>query len=65
MLRRYWKTFTAVLGGNFLYFGILYPYLPAVARPRPFRLLDWGLVIDFWICVALYGLLHFRFGRKK
>ena len=64
MLRRHWRTLAAVLGGNLLYFGILYPYLPAAARHRPYGL-DWGLVIDFWICVALYGLFTFRLGRKQ
>ncbi|MBI4464987.1 MAG: hypothetical protein HY647_09810 [Acidobacteria bacterium] len=64
MLRRHWKTLVAVLGGNFLYFGILYPYLPPGARHHPFHL-DWGLAIDFWICVALYGLLVFPFRRKR
>ena len=64
MLRRYWKTLVAVLGGNFLYFVILYPYLPSGARHRPSRL-DWGLLIDFWICLALYGLLAFPFRRQR
>jgi hypothetical protein len=55
---------TAVLGGNLLYFGVLYPYLPPAARHRPSRL-DWGLVVDFWICLALFGLLTFSFRRKR
>jgi hypothetical protein len=64
MLRRNWKLLTAVLGGNLLYFGVLYPYLPAAARHRPSRL-DWGLVVDFWICLAVFGLLAFSFRRKR
>ena len=64
MLRRYWKTLAAVLGGNLIYFGILYPYLPPVARHRPSRL-DWGLLVDFWICLALYGLLTFSVRSRK
>ena len=63
--RRYWKTLVAVVGGNFLYFAVLSPYLPPAARHKPFQL-DWGLVVDFWICLAVYGLLAFPFrGRRK
>ena len=63
MLRRHWKTLVAVLAGNLIYFGILSPYLPPSARHTPYRL-DWGLVVDFWICLACYGLLTFNFRRK-
>lgn len=63
MLRRYWKMLVAVLGGNLLYFGVLLHYLPPAARHRPSQL-DWGLVVDFWICLALYGLLVFPLRRK-
>ncbi|HWP84533.1 MAG TPA: hypothetical protein VNN17_05050 [Terriglobia bacterium] len=63
MLRRYWKTLVAVLGGNFLYYGVLYPYLPPEAQHQSYQI-DLGLLVDFWICLALYGLLAFRFGRK-
>lgn len=63
MLRRYWKMLVAVLGGNFLYFGVLFPHLPPAAQHRPARL-DWGLAVDFWICLALYGLLAFPVRRK-
>ena len=64
MLRRNWRMLVAVLGGNLLYFGVLYAYLPPAARHRPFRL-DWGLVVDFWICLAVFGLLSFPFRRKR
>ena len=64
MLRRHWKTLVAVLGGNFIYFGVLYHYLPPGARHRPFQV-DWGLVVDFWFCLALYGLLVFPFRRYR
>ena len=65
LLGRYWKTVVAVLGGNFLYFVILWPYLPPAARHRRRNLVDWGLAVDFWICLALYGLLAFTFRRKQ
>ncbi len=63
MWRHHWRTLVAVLGGNFLYFVVLYPYLPPAARHRVYQL-DWGLVVDFWVCVALYGLIRFPFRRK-
>ena len=64
VLRRYWKTLLAVLGGNLLYFIVLLPYLPPAARHRP-GALDLGLVVDFWICLALYGLLAFTFRHRR
>jgi hypothetical protein len=64
MLRRNWRMLVAVLGGNFLYFVVLYPFLPPQARHRRSQL-DWGLLVDFWICVAIFGLLAFRIRRNK
>jgi len=64
MLQRHWKTLVSVLGGNFLYFVVLYPLLPPEARHRPSNL-DWGLLVDFWICLALYGLLSLRRRSKS
>ena len=55
MLRRYWKTILAVLGGNLLYL-VLERYLPAGARHQTYRI-DWGLAVDFWLCVVLRALL--------
>ena len=42
-----------ILIGNAVYFTIL-PYLPAVARHRPFAF-DLGLLLDFALCVAAYA----------
>ena len=64
MWRRYSNTLIAVVGGNFLYFVILSPYLPPNARHKPYRM-DWGLVVDFWVCLAIYGLLAFGFRSKR
>ncbi|MBI3666892.1 MAG: hypothetical protein HY236_11830 [Acidobacteria bacterium] len=55
MKRRFWRSLIAVLFGNLGYFVSL-PYLPAGARHKPYEL-DWGLAVDFWFCLALYGLL--------
>jgi hypothetical protein len=39
------------------------PHLPPAARHEPYRL-DWGLLIDAWICLVLYGLIELIFRRK-
>jgi len=33
------------------------PYMPLRARHVTFRF-DFGLVVDFWICLVVYGLLE-------
>ncbi|MFY9909328.1 MAG: hypothetical protein WCF22_09880 [Candidatus Sulfotelmatobacter sp.] len=49
----------AIILGNLFYFFLG----PAFHLPRhkPFQL-DWGLVVDFWLCVVAYGLI--RTARK-
>jgi hypothetical protein len=39
------------------------PHLAPAARHEPYRL-DWGLLIDAWICLVLYGLIELMFRRK-
>lgn len=51
------RSAVAVLAGNFIYFRILFPFLPPAARHVPFRF-DLGLLVDAWVCVVLYGLLE-------
>ena len=53
------QAFFAVVLGNLVYF-FLGPafHLPA---HRPFQF-DWGLIVDFWLCVVAYGLI--RTARK-
>jgi len=53
--KNFFRSLAAVLSGNAIYF-LLTPILPLAARHEPTRL-DWGLVIDAWICLAIYGLL--------
>ena len=55
MKRRFWHSLLAVVVGNAIYFSIA-PYLPARAQHMPFQI-DWGLAVDFWICLVFYGLL--------
>jgi len=55
--RRLIKQLIAVVGGNLLYFFVLMRYLPPAGRHRPDRL-DLGLLVDFWVCVVVYGLIE-------
>jgi hypothetical protein len=45
----------AVLAGNAIYFGVM-PYLPVSARHVAPKL-DLGLVVDFWICLVILGIV--------
>jgi hypothetical protein len=45
----------AVVGGNASYF-LLGRYLPPAARHVPFQI-DLGLLIDFWFCLVVFGLI--------
>lgn len=60
-VRRWPDYLFAILGGNVIYF-LLTPRLPAPLQHQPFRV-DWGLGLDFALCVALYALL--RLGRVR
>ncbi|HEX8926788.1 MAG TPA: hypothetical protein VF786_13405 [Terriglobales bacterium] len=51
----FFKSLIAVVLGNILYF-VLAPHLPRVARHAPMKL-DLGLIVDFWVCVVVYGVL--------
>jgi len=55
--RRLIKQAVAVIAGNLLYFFVLMPHLPPDARHRPDRL-DLGLIVDFWVCVVVYGIIE-------
>jgi hypothetical protein len=51
-----WRSAAAVLIGNAIYLG-LESFLPFRARHQPFHI-DWGLAVDFWICVVCWGVLR-------
>jgi len=53
--RNFLKSLAAVLAGNAIYFLIM-PHLPLRAQ-HEYNRMDLGLVIDFWICVVIYGLI--------
>ena len=61
--KRWLRYLLAILLGNGLYFSLL-PHLPPKARHQPFQL-DIGLIVDFWLCLAVYGLMELgALGRK-
>jgi len=33
------------------------PYLPRMAQHQAYRL-DLGLLVDFWICLVMYGIIE-------
>jgi hypothetical protein len=54
--RSFWQSLIAVLAGNAIYYGI-YRYLPPRGQHQLYRV-DWGLAVDFWICVICYFLIR-------
>jgi hypothetical protein len=65
VVRRLLKQLTAIIIGNAVFF-VLMPYLPPKAQHQPDRL-DLGLLVDFWVCVVVYGLIELiaRMRRKN
>jgi hypothetical protein len=55
--RQLLKQFVAIVIGNGLYFLLLMPHLPLAAQHQPERL-DIGLLVDFWVCLVVYGLIE-------
>jgi hypothetical protein len=53
---RWVKSLIAVVAGNAVYFSLA-PHMPPAARHQPFRL-DLGVLVDFWFCLAVYGLIE-------
>lgn len=62
-MSRFWRALIAVLAGNAGYFLLLDPYLPPGARHQPGRL-DWGVAIDFWLCLFFWGVLEMTSRRR-
>lgn len=57
MRRRLIKQAIAVVAGNLIYLFLLMPHLPPAGQHRPDRF-DLGLLVDFWVCVVLYGVIE-------
>jgi hypothetical protein len=55
--RSFWESLIAVVAGNILYFT-LQRFFPPRAQHQLYQL-DWGLAVDFWMCLVCYGLLRF------
>jgi hypothetical protein len=53
----------AVLAGNAIYFLVM-PHLPFAARHVAPRL-DLGLVVDFWFCLVVLGVVKMADRRKR
>ena len=64
VLANFLKSLVAVVVGNTIYFLLLMPLLPPAAKHGVARI-DLGLVIDFWVCVAVFGLIELLLRRKR
>jgi hypothetical protein len=57
------QALVAVLAGNAIYL-LLMPDLPPAARHVAPRL-DLGMVLDFWICLVIFGLIQTVSRRRR
>jgi hypothetical protein len=68
LLSNFQRSLAAVIVGNLVYFA-LFPVLPPVLRHgiSSFGVgkFDWGLLLDFLICAALYVLLNLLWSDKR
>jgi hypothetical protein len=55
--RRWLEYLAAILIGNAIYYFSLFPHLPDSLRHRGYRT-DWGTLLDFAVCAAVYGLIR-------
>jgi ABC-type uncharacterized transport system permease subunit len=55
--RRWLEYLIAILIGNVIYYFSLVPHLPIALRHQGFQM-DLGVVVDFVVCVAVYGLIR-------
>jgi energy-converting hydrogenase Eha subunit A len=56
MSHRLLRYLIAIVAGNAIYFAAA-RHLPAIAQHHLYRL-DWGVAIDFAICVICYGMIR-------
>jgi hypothetical protein len=54
---RWFEYLVAILVGNAIYYLSLAPHLPDAFRHQGFQV-DAGVVVDFFVCVAVYGLIR-------
>lgn len=55
--RRWVEYLAAILVGNAIYYLSLSPHLPGSLRHQGFQM-DPGVMVDFVVCVAVYGLIR-------
>jgi hypothetical protein len=55
--RRWLEYLISILLGNAIYAFSLSPHLPVALR-HPGNQLDWGVLVDFFVCAAVYGLIR-------
>ena len=53
---QFWRSLIAVVAGNAIYFSVE-RYLPPRAQHHIYQI-DWGMAVDFWICVVCYGVVR-------
>jgi hypothetical protein len=58
MIRNWMKMLLAILVGNVIYFAAE-PFLPEALAHNLYKV-DYGLMVDFAICAAIYLLLRIR-----
>jgi len=61
--RNFWRSLAAVIIGNVLYLACS-SFLPSAARHNSAGF-DLGLVVDFWFCLVVMGLLELWYRYKK
>jgi uncharacterized membrane protein YraQ (UPF0718 family) len=61
--KNFWRSLAAVLIGNALYFACS-SFLPPAARHNNAGF-DLGLVVDFWFCLVVLGVLKLWYRHKK
>jgi hypothetical protein len=68
LLSNFQRSLAAVIVGNLVYFA-LFPVLPPVLRHGISRFgvgkFDWGLLLDFLICAALYILFNLLWSDRR
>lgn len=61
--KRWIKYLIAIVVGNVIYFS-LESRLPPVAQHHPYHP-DFGMFVDLWVCVVVYGLLELLVSLAK
>jgi hypothetical protein len=58
------KALIAVVAGNAIYFLLIMPLLPPAGRHGIARV-DLGLVIDFWVCLVVFGVVELVVRKRR